>query len=126
MVFNFLRRKNSTQHEALRAVCVLRNAFATPQRDAIDQWCENNNARIITWIEGDFPFGAPWHRPELEAWLTSRPPTTWDVLVVHSMEQMTAVELLEPCRDHGKRLVLTEGRADSSTWQPPWPTEVKP
>ncbi len=125
MIFNFLRRKNSTQHETLRAVCVLRSAFATPQRDAIDQWCESNDARIVTWIEDDFPFGTPWHRSQLAAWLTGQPPATWDVLVVHSMEQMTAVELLEPCRDHGKRLILAEGRADSSTWQPPWPTTAK-
>lgn len=119
MVFDFLRRNKRRRPESLLAVGVVRNAFAGAQRHAIEKWCDQNGARIIVWVEEDFPFGTPWHRPELENWLTGHPPRRWDVIVAHGMERLTAIDLLEWCRGNGKRLVLAEERGDSDKWLKP-------
>ncbi|GAA5113964.1 hypothetical protein GCM10025762_26310 [Haloechinothrix salitolerans] len=41
------------------------------------------------------------------------------MIVAHGMERLTAIDLLEWCRDNGKRLVLAEERGDSDKWLKP-------
>lgn len=113
------RRKGQPKEQPLRAVAVMRTAFAGSQRNAIELWCRKNKAHIVAWVEDDFPFGAPWHHSSLERWLTARPPQEWDVLVAHGMESMTAVDLMDWCGDNGKRLVLASERIDSEKWTRP-------